>query len=846
MSSVPSDAARSQGQHSVTARCGLSILALNTDLPIFPGGGGVEFLTMTNLAARAPRVGLVSMAHTREDLNRSSTLADAGVHLYLWHSPRLDRRPDPPARGLARTVHGWVRALVEASRAPWGRPSDTRIMDAAFSNMAPGLLRALSEHAWDVLTVVQSSAAAMIDYLPRPLVSVLVMHDIRARLFERRAEVAGSTLERYRLRREARRYRAFERAYCQRFDLVVTVSREDAQWVQAHYRPRRVYPLPLPVDAEYFAPRAPGLEREGRILFTGLLNHPPNVDAAVYFASIVLPRVRERLSSAEFHVVGRNPLDCVRALTRLPGVRVFANVPDIRTHVAEASVVVAPLRYGSGTRQKILEAWSMEKCVVATSVGAEGLECLSGDNLLVADGAGALADAVVTALSSRELRERLRTSGRSVVCTHHDPQRLAAAYLNELERVAAEEASVDRPMRVLLDMRWMIPGLAGGLENLTRAFFLHLMTLDSYNAYTAVVPARCRHDFDLQSRANFRIVSIDSAAALVGREWNQLTRRAYTALRLPDWRTPAVRDLQWLAEIGAEIALSFPGYIHPGLYPLRQVLVVPDIQHEYLPEFFAPAALEERRRLYTESARRADHICAISEFTRRTLIEKIGIPPAKVTTVWLAADPIFSPEGADSEEDAGILDRYGLSRGGYLYFPAHTWHHKNHRAAVEALHILRDRYGNTATLVCSGGPREAQPSLEAAIAKAGLRERVRFLGYCPRGHLPSLYRGAACLLFPSLFEGFGMPVLEAMASGCPVVCSNTTSLPEIAADAAVLVSPDDPDAMAAAVHRVGADPDLRQEMVQRGLRRATDFSWRRHTLETIAVLRQVHNLRRLL
>ena len=141
---------------------------------------------------------------------------------------------------------------------------------------------------------------------------------------------------------------------------------------------------------------------------------------------------------------------------------------------------------------------------------------------------------------------------------------------------------------------------------------------------------------------------------------------------------------------------------------------------------------------------------------------------------------------------------------------------------------------------------ESQPAVEAQVASAGLGGSVRFLGYVGRAELPALYRQAACVVFPSLFEGFGMPVLEAMASGCPVVCSNTTSLPEIAGDAAELVDPRDPDAIAAAIVRLLSDRELRAERVRRGRARAATYSWRRHTLETLAVLRMVHqDLRRI-
>jgi len=139
---------------------------------------------MTRLATRLQTVGLVSMAHTRDVLEQSQDLANAGVRLYLWESPWLDAVLQPVGSRLdwKRRVRRWIRDAVATWRAG-GRPADTWIMDAAFANMAPGLTKALAERSWHAVAVVQSSAAAMIDRVPRHLVSVLVMHDIRARLF---------------------------------------------------------------------------------------------------------------------------------------------------------------------------------------------------------------------------------------------------------------------------------------------------------------------------------------------------------------------------------------------------------------------------------------------------------------------------------------------------------------------------------------------------------------------------------------------------------------------------------------------------------------------------------------
>ncbi|MFL5801413.1 MAG: glycosyltransferase [Roseiflexaceae bacterium] len=817
-----------------------NILILNTHLPIFPGGGGVEYLTTRQMATNDGHVGLVSMAHTRSDLDKVQGLANAGVELYLWHSPHLDAPSAPSAHpSLVRVAHQRLRDAVDAAKAWPRRPADTMILDRCFRNMSAGLTEALSRQPWHVLSVIESSAAAMVDYVPRRLVSVLVMHDIRSVVYARRAQVSASSWERFWLLWQARRYYAFERAYCRRYDLVTTVSRTDAQWVRENYHPQRVITVPLPVDVRYFCPDPGAEEVAGRIVFTGLMNHPPNADAAVYFAREVLPRVRAAIPAAEFYVVGRHPSAEVQVLRQLPGVHVTGGVPDIRPFLAAASVVVVPLRYGSGARQKILEAWSMEKCVVSTTIGAEGLEYQDGANLVIADDPAALAGAVIRAIREPKLRDRLRHAGRAVAVAAHHPQRIAADYYRQIQALVAEKAQQDVPMRVALDMRWMIPGVAGGIENLARSFMQQLIALDRSNAYTAILPARCRCDFDLRGHDNISVVSRDSLAVYTERVIQQVLRTVHRRLHLDYWKSPEVANLLFARSLDAEIVYSFPGYIFPDVHSLRHVLMVPDIQHEFFPEFFADGALEERRRLYDDAIRRADHICAISEFTRQTLIERLDVAPEKVSAIPLAADPIFT-SCAPPEVDRARLQQYGLQPGSYLRFPAHTWHHKNHRIAITALCILRDKHGLTPTLVCTGGAREAQPAIDQQIAESGLQNQVRFLGYVPHGDLPALYRGAAGLLFPSLFEGFGMPVLEAMACGCPVVCSSTSSLPEIAGDAALLTDPADAEAFADAIARLLRDEDLRAELRQRGLHQAAHFSWRRHTLETIGVFYRVH------
>jgi glycosyltransferase involved in cell wall biosynthesis len=817
------------------------LLILNGDAPVFPGQAGHEYLHTTRLARLVERVGLVTLVHTPEQDAKIQDLVDRGIHLYAWRNPHLPApAPSPPPRSLWRRV---VEGFYDRARNWCGRPADTLIQDLQFRNLAGPLLCALGDAPWQALIVVQSNCARWLDYVPRAPVSVLVLHDVRALVYERQAAAAGSWVARRARRREARRYRRFEGEYCRRFDLVVTVSPADEAWIRLHYRPRRVVTVPIPVDADYFTPMPAIRERAARILFTGMMNHPPNVDAACFFARDVLPRVQAAVPEAEFWIVGREPTAEVRSLGAVPGVVVTGAVADMRAHIAQAGVVVVPLRFGSGMRNKILEAWAMAKCVVSTSIGAEGLDCRPGADILVADDVAGLADHVVAAIRDPALRDRIRSSGRALVSAGHDPDTLARQYRDAVAGALGEARAADGPLQAVIDLRWMRPGVAGGIENLSRSFLRRLIEMDASNHYTVLVPTEVRHDFDTRSRPNFTFAAVDGPGALARRAWLGATRRVHTRLGVKYWGTPEVETLRRARALAADVALSITGYVHPDVAPLTSVLLVPDIQHEYHPEFFTPSELEERRRLYTASAKRAAHICAISEFTRQTLIARLGIPPERVTTAHLAADPIFHPGSAARGSHSRVLDRYGLKAREYLLFPGHTWPHKNHAAAVEALRILREIYGLDPLLVCTGSAKGAHAHLLARIHTAGLGDRVRFLGYCPAEDMPGLYEGAAALVFPSLFEGFGLPLLEAMWCDCPIVCSDGTSLSEIAADAAMLIDPKSPEALAHAVSRVLTDEGLRRALIARGRRRAEDFSWTRFTIEIVSALHRARQLR---
>jgi glycosyltransferase involved in cell wall biosynthesis len=821
----------------------LNILILNGDLPVFPGWGGVEFLHTTRLAKLARKVGLVSLVHTKEQQEKTQALTDAGISLYLWKNPDLEDPSQAASGGSNRfrllKIIGKLFYKIMCTRPQ--HPRDTVLQDLVFRNISSPLYQALGEDHWDVLMVVQSNRGRWLDYLPSFPVSVLVMHDVRALVYERQGKIAASWVERRACFLEAWLYRRFERKYCRLYDLIVTVSSADESWVRQHYQPSRLITIPIPVDSQYFSPDPDGQVAPARVLFSGMMNHPPNEDAACFFARQVFPHVKKTIPEAEFWIVGRDPTEKVQALAALPGVVVTGFVPDIRPSIREATLFVVPLRFGSGMRQKILEAWAMQKCVVSTSIGAEGIDYQNGANILIADDIPTLSARVIEAIRDPILRDRIRTGGRDRIIRQHNPESLSQKYFEKIACIAQEKREQVKPLRVIVDLRWMYPGVAGGIENLSRSFLNQLRQIDPYNQYEIFVPPEVRFDFDLRNESNFKIRALNDPK----HDWRSLMLRGGEALiqrlQIGYWRPPELRALRKARLLNAEVAVSIPGYINPDLFPLKNVLVVPDIQHEYCPHFFLPQHLAERKKIYTDSIRRADHICAISEFTRQTLIDRLSIPPGKVTTTHLAADPMFHPRSRHRGKPEIVLKKYGLTAREYLLFPGNTWPHKNHRTALRAHSLLLDQYHLKPILVCTGAAKEAHPDLLQIIQDLRLQDQVKFLGYCPTADMPALYEGAAALFFPSLFEGFGIPVLEAMWCDCPVVCSNTTSLPEIVGDAGILVDPLSPEEQAAALSRLLTDSELRRALVERGRIRAPQFSWRNFTMTLVRIISETKN-----
>ncbi len=363
---------------------------------------------------------------------------------------------------------------------------------------------------------------------------------------------------------------------------------------------------------------------------------------------------------------------------------------------------------------------------------------------------------------------------------------------------------------------FLYPGQIGGIETYVRHLLAALGRVDPANQYTIFVGEHNRQLFDPIIYPNFEKVNVSLAPAGAS-----LLKRGLRKLKLLP------------SHIAQQMQAHPPDLIHYPGTTIDQpelktpcVLTMHDIQQEYFPQFFSPEELAWRRATFRPSARQARRIITDAEYTRRSIIDTYGVAPEKITAIPLGVDDIFRP--LSGQAVAAIRRKYGLPEQ-FFFYPANPWPHKNHARLFEALKGLR------CPLVLSGILKANRGNLEALVKEAGVQEQLHILGYVPYEELPGLYNAATALVFPSLFEGFGMPTLEAMACGCPVICSDTTSLPELVGQAALSVNPLDPAQLGEAMQRVLNSPALRRELGQKGLERAKQFSWSRTARETVEV-----------
>ena len=284
--------------------------------------------------------------------------------------------------------------------------------------------------------------------------------------------------------------------------------------------------------------------------------------------------------------------------------------------------------------------------------------------------------------------------------------------------------------------------------------------------------------------------------------------------------------------------LHSPHYNAPLLYRGNLVVTIHDLTHVTDPTFKRTlAARFYARPMFNFVARRADRIIADSEFTKQQIVEHLAILPSKVVVVYLGVSDHFSPH----DRGQAVLRVSSLPdlKRPYILFVGNLKPHKNVRTLIHAFSQMRAHKDFDHQLLILGGDRKWKEGLVNECGKLGINDRVLFASHVPYEDLPSVYAAAEILVMPSFIEGFGLPVLEAMACGTPVVCARAASLPEVAGDAAEYFEPSSVDDLAVALERVLGSRELRETLRHKGLERVKLFSWHECARRTLDVYRQV-------
>jgi glycosyltransferase involved in cell wall biosynthesis len=301
-------------------------------------------------------------------------------------------------------------------------------------------------------------------------------------------------------------------------------------------------------------------------------------------------------------------------------------------------------------------------------------------------------------------------------------------------------------------------------------------------------------------------------------EYEPVALATHPAAPLDAWRLARA-----LRRLTSQDVFFSPGYNTPLFCPCPFVFTIHDLSHVFCPENSSVAIRLYYATIMKRACRRAVKILTVSEFTRSQIVEWSGVQKEKVINVGCGVDPAYRPE----------RDVYGMPYP-YLLCVSNRKRHKNEFRTVEA-------FGKAAIdrgihLVFTGEPT---PDLSAWIESHSLRDRVNFVGVVAEERLPSLYRGAVGLIFVSRYEGFGLPILEAMACGAPVVTSNVTAMPEVAGEAALLVNPESIEQISHAISEVVGDSVLQAQLREKGFIRAAEFSWNRTSTQVYQVLRSL-------
>jgi glycosyltransferase involved in cell wall biosynthesis len=367
-------------------------------------------------------------------------------------------------------------------------------------------------------------------------------------------------------------------------------------------------------------------------------------------------------------------------------------------------------------------------------------------------------------------------------------------------------------MRIGIDAHQVGTELAGNVTYIT-SLIEALAEIDRANQYTLYVTK-------------------PSAVERYAKRWENFTVRRIVP-HAPIVRIPIVLN----AELRLRpVDILFVQYTAPPFAPCKVVTSVHDISYEHLPETFTLRSRLQMKLTIRQTARRAAHVITPSEYSRQDLIKTYDLSPEKISMIPLAAPDSFKPL-SDNEQER-IRKKYAIE-GEFILGVGSIQPRKNLVRLIEAYAMLVKKRDAVPPLVLVGKRSWLFEETVKATNIHGVENHVKFTGFVPDEDLPGLYSAAKCFVYPSYFEGFGLPPLEAMQCGTPVIAGNRTSVPEVVGDAGLLVDPFDPHAIANALEMMLSDAKLRESLSKIGIERAREFSWIECARQTLAVFAKV-------
>lgn len=390
-----------------------------------------------------------------------------------------------------------------------------------------------------------------------------------------------------------------------------------------------------------------------------------------------------------------------------------------------------------------------------------------------------------------------------------------------MTRRPARPGAATGPLHVGLNL-FYLGERAGGAGTYARELIRGILAVEPATRITAFVTAELPRDIVEESwGGDVRWERLPGELVHGRRPWSPLTS-AFSQWVLEPGRARArgVDVLHGLANVAPVVAT------------MPTVVTMLDVIWLHHPDVLAPADVLGMKVLGLTSARRADRVIAISQAGKDDLVETVGLDPARIDVTMLG---VRAGQGAPATPEGELRQRLGLGRGRLVLCVAQKRVHKNLDGLLRAFALLDDP---DATLVLPGAPTPHEEELRALAAALGIAERVRFLDWVSAEDLEGLFAAAEAFVLPSLIEGFGLPIVEAMQRGLPVACSDVSSLPEVAGGAALLFDPHDEGAIAGAIGHLLGDAALRAQLAARGRARCAELTWEHTARDTLAVYRR--------